>query len=60
MCELFQKVFGSDILLSSTVSIGMALEQLNRDKEVALISIKQQLQHEVNLIKQGKGSGLEP
>jgi len=43
VCQNFRSLFGPDVLLSSTMSIGTALNQLEEHKEVSLISIKQQL-----------------
>lgn len=43
MCVNFSKFFGHDILLYSKVPIGEILNKLERDKELALMSIKQQL-----------------
>ena len=53
VCQNFRNLFRPDVLLSSTMSIGTALNQLGRHKEVSLISIKQQLAAED--IQQHKG-----
>jgi len=43
ICQDLSQLFDHDILLYSKVSIGEILNQLVRDKELALMSIKQQL-----------------
>ena len=47
ICKHLINLFGPDTLLSSAISIRTALVDLEKDKEVGLISIKQQLQSEL-------------
>ncbi len=54
VCQNFRNLFGPDVPLSSTMSIGTALNHLEKHKEVSLISIKQQLQSEGNLATEGE------